>query len=350
MSKIWTDESVSEYDMLAEDAKKAEELAQEYDESPAIVEADEEQLEEISDEAAFELSQTESNTVYNARLRLEQAKLYELLINHNLFEGVDASEQAVKNVQNELKFYILKRLEILLGIREPVVRVEAAVADPQFNEVEVDFLKQLAYKGTFGRSVEEAPAPAAPKPVTPKPMALKPVTPAQKLKAMTTPKKVEVKEVVKETPKPEVKKAAVPTPPPVQTPVARKPVPQPQSKPQPQAAAPARKPAVPSAKVKNAGMGRDLTKAEAEAIAREDLKTASGKAFHEMNAKEKAKRIAEMNARNPRPRAVSAQPMPTPDQIKMKYMTQQESAKDGTTQFNNILAATLAAKKNSGDE
>ncbi|HXF28340.1 MAG TPA: hypothetical protein VN457_00695, partial [Chlamydiales bacterium] len=124
--KLWEDDdTVSDYDLIAEDAQKAEELAEEYAAKPSVVEADEEQLEEIAEESAFELNHNESNVIYNARLRLEQAKLYELLINHNLFEGVDASEQAIKNVQNELKFYIVKRLEILLGIREPVIRIES---------------------------------------------------------------------------------------------------------------------------------------------------------------------------------------------------------------------------------
>jgi hypothetical protein len=342
MAKIWDDEeTVSEYDLIAEDAQKAEELAEEYASKPSVVEADEEQLEEIAEESAFELNHNESNVIYNARLRLEQAKLYELLINHNLFEGVDASPEAIKNVQNELKFYIVKRLEILLGIREPVVRVESAVAELPFNDIEIDFLKQLAYKGTFGKSEEGEPVKLAPKA-----QAIKPVTPAQKLKAMTV-KRVEKQEPVAppapppEKPKaPEAKKQASPQPAPTKT-VA------------PQQKAPAARKPGPKPKVRESGMGRELTRAEAEEIAKADIKTSSGKPFHEMTAKEKAAKIREVNDRHKRPQATGAVPMPTPDQLKMKYLTQQESqsySKNQTNQFNTILASALAAKKNRGDD
>ncbi len=96
-------------------------------------------------------------------------------------------------------------------------------------------------------------------------------------------------------------------------------------------------------------MGRTLTEAEAIAIAKADLKTTSGKPFHLMNAKEKAAKIAEVNSRHQRPQATGAVPMPSPDQLKMKYLMQQESSghsKNQTSQFNNILASALAAKKN----
>lgn len=337
--KLWEDDDqVSEFEMIAEDAQKAEELAEEYAAKPSVVEASDEQLEEIAEESAFELNNSESNVIYNARLRLEQAKLYELLINHNLFEGVDASEQAIKNVQNELKFYIVKRLEILLGIREPVVRIESAVAESPFNDIEVDFLKQLAYKGTFGKSEQGEQVKLAPKA-----QALKPVSsPSQKLKAMTTVKKIERAEATPQpvAKPPEPKKQAAPQPP------ARRPEPPPK-------APVARKPAAPKPNIRESGMGRELTKEEAIEIAKADLKTASGKPFHEMNAKEKAAKIREVNERHKRPAATGAVPMPTPDQIKMKYLTQQESqsySKNQTNQFNTILASALAAKKNRGDD
>lgn len=338
--KLWEDDdSVSEYDLIAEDAQNAEELAEEYAAAPSTVEADSEVLEEIAEESTFELNHTESNTIYNARLRLEQAKLYEMLINHNLFEEVnDVSPEAIKNVQNELKFYIVKRLEILLGLRDPVVRTQAVSSvELPFNDVEIDFLKQLAYKGTFGKSESGETVR-----VVPKTQAIKPISsPASKLKAMTV-KKVEKKEVTpppapaaKQEPKKQVATQRPPPPPPPQkAPAARK---------------PAEKP-----KVRESGMGRNLTTEEAIAIAKEDLKTASGKPFHEMTAKEKAVKIREVNERNKRPTVVAnAVPMPTPDQLKMKYMTQQESgshSKNQTNQFNTILASALAAKKNRGDD
>ncbi len=342
MAKLWDNEdSVSEYELIAEDAEKAEELAEEYSNEPNVVEAEEEQLEEIAEESTFDLSHSESNTIFNARLRLEQAKLYEMLINHNLFEGVDdVSPQAIKNVQNELKFYVVKRLEILLGLRDAGPRSSniAATVELPFNDIEIDFLKQLAHKGTFGKSENGESVSAVAKP-----QAIRPVSsPAQKLKALQT-KKVEKQAVAAPTPAPKAQAPTQKAPPPA----AKRPAAAP-----PQKAPVAKAAAKP--KIRESGMGRTLTAAEAEEIARADLKTASAKPFHEMTAKEKAAKIREVGERNKRPATVpNAAPMPNPDQIKMKYMTQQESqsySKNQTNQFNTILASALAAKKNRGDD
>ena len=329
MANVFDDDTVSEFELIAEDAEAAEQLAADYADQPMVVEADNEALDEIAEESTFELSHNESNVIYNARLRLEQAKLYELLINHNLFEGVEASQEAIKNVQNELKFYIVKRLEILLGLREPTVKAASVIVDAQFNDVEVDFLKQLAYKGTFGTSRQVEPAKAAVKSV------INPVSkPIQKLKTFAAPKLgvpppatlPAAKQRIVEAAKKVVPKLTVPPPKPAPQ---RKPVEKPQ--------------------VGQSGMGRNLTEAEATVIAKADLKTSNGKPFHLMNAKEKASKIKEVNDRNKRPQSVGAMPMPSPDQLKMKYLMQQESSghsKNQTSQFNNILASALAAKKN----
>ena len=330
MAKIWEDDTVSEYDLISEEAQKAEELAEEYASMPTVVEAEESDLDEISEESAFELTHSESNVIYNARLRLEQAKLYEMLINHDLFEGVDASPEAIKNVQNELKFYIVKRLEILLGIREPVVRVAAAAVDLPFNDVEIDFLKQLAYKGTFGKSSEErVERPPAPRQV---------LRQVQKPNSLVKPKPAPA-EKAKEQPR-------------MQAPVAKRPEPPPAPKktptPPPQRQAPVKK-AANTAVVGSSGMGRNLTPDEAMAIAKEDLKTVSKKPFHQMTAKEKAAKILEVNEKYARPAAKNAIPMPSPGELEMKYMTQQQNrgySNNQADQFNVMLATALAAQKN----
>ena len=352
MANIWdTEEQVSEYELIADDAQQAEELAEQYASSPAIVEADEEVLEEIAEESAFELSNQESNTIYNARLRLEQAKLYEMLINHNLFEGVDVSPEAVKAVQNELKFYIVKRLEILLGLREPTAakaQVAAAIELP-FNDVEVDFLKQLAYKGTLGASVNGKPLTPVQKPV------IKPLTASSssQLKPLAVKKKA-----VEQKPEPKVEQPK---------PTAAPPKPAPQAQKAPVQAQPAKKPiqkpaAQPAVKQKKqsnpqdikTGVGeRKMTEAEAIAIAKADLATASKKPFHEMTAKEKAERIRQANERNARPKATNAMPMPSPAELEMRYMTQQQNrsySKNSTDQFNVAIATALANRKNRGDD
>ena len=79
----------------------------------------------IEDDSVIEdlLQEEEISVVDNARIRLEQGRLYEMLIKHNLFEGVDAMPQAVAKVQTEIKEFIIERLEILLGMKSEKQKV-----------------------------------------------------------------------------------------------------------------------------------------------------------------------------------------------------------------------------------
>ena len=205
MSDFWDkEESVSEYEMLADEVYEAEALADQYAAEPLVIEAEEEELEEIQENSAFELTHEESSTVYNARLRLEQARLYEMIINHDLFDGVEVDRRAVSIVQNELKHYIIKRLEILMGLRKP--QRTSSSGPKQFNPIEQDFLKQLAYKGTHGQSAQadqeeyeeeyqEPKKPAGIKPIS-KPLPIK----NSGLKNL---KKAQVKAAVQRQPEPQ---------------------------------------------------------------------------------------------------------------------------------------------------
>lgn len=105
--------------------------------------------EEQEDEPDFGASVMES-----ARIRLEQGRLYEMLIKHDLFEGVDAIPEAVAKVQKELKEYIVERLEILLGMRAETQKQQPqqVITPPQFNDVEVQALKMVAAQVTKGAS------------------------------------------------------------------------------------------------------------------------------------------------------------------------------------------------------
>jgi len=95
----------------------------------------------------------QSSVVDNARIRLEQGRLYEMLIKHDLFEGVDAMPQAINKVQSEIKEFIVERLEILLGMKaEKEKEVHHIVKESQFNEIEVQALKMIARKVTKGAS------------------------------------------------------------------------------------------------------------------------------------------------------------------------------------------------------
>jgi hypothetical protein len=108
-------------------------------------------------EIAYTLESNEEDILEEAIVRLEQARLYEMLIKHDIFEGVDGNPIALQNVQNELKSYIIDRLQILLGIKtddsaperysERTVKVELP-----FNRLEIEALKDIANKLTKGAS------------------------------------------------------------------------------------------------------------------------------------------------------------------------------------------------------
>ena len=339
MANIWDEEAVSEYELIAEDAEKAEELAEAYNSTPVVNEATDEILEEIAEQSSFSLNKKESNVIYNARLRLEQAKLYEMLINHNLFDGVDASLEAIDNVQNELKVYIVKRLEILLGLREPVVRVETTVAQLPFNNIEIDFLKQLAYKGTLGASENGIPVtPKIEKKQIVKPLVASKQSTPVKLKSLAIPKKKAG--VQKEVFEVQIHETKTP--------------PKQQVKMQPTQKATGKQ-TPPSAKIRASGMGRELSEQEAIALAKLELtNNPQTKPFHEMTAKEKANRIREVNEKHKRPATTNKMvAMPSTNELEMKYLTQQQNrsfSRNQTDQFNTILANALAVQKNKGEE
>lgn len=166
------------------------------------------------DEEALDVS-----VLTDARLRLEQGKLYELIMNNSLFDEGDADPRAVKNVQREIKRFARERMEIMLGMRqEPTKQAQAIVSSP-FNDMEVMVLKQLASAATKGASASEeanqGALPVARKPTinsistkkaaapAPKPLAQKPApAPAKKLAAGPQPiaRKVKIDNEVIEIP------------------------------------------------------------------------------------------------------------------------------------------------------
>ena len=130
-----------------------------------LIEDDEEDLSVLSD----------------ATLRLEQGRLYQMVMNHNLFQGMDADPRAIKNVQREIRKFARERMEIMLGMRqESQANTPAVIASP-FSEMEVQALKMLASKITGGKNDQPAPvlaAPPAKKELTPISGTTKPKTPA----------------------------------------------------------------------------------------------------------------------------------------------------------------------------
>ena len=102
---------------------------------------------------AYDLEEEEQDIVGEAMIRLEQARLYDMLIKHNFFDGVEANKIALENVQNELKTYIVGRLQVLLGIaQDTTLEPQSMRIEMPFNRLEIQALKDLAYKLTKGAS------------------------------------------------------------------------------------------------------------------------------------------------------------------------------------------------------
>jgi hypothetical protein len=153
-----------------------------------------------------------SEILSDARLRLEQGRLYEMVLNHDIFDGVEADAKAIKNVIREIRAYAQERMEIMLGMRQEKVEQEpntnAYEAFAQifpFNSLEVEALKAIASTATKGASRDAAPleiGPQAPpprktlnpigkyagtvkttKPPAPRPLQNKPKTPVTRTRA-----------------------------------------------------------------------------------------------------------------------------------------------------------------------
>jgi len=102
----------------------------------------------------FEDDGEDESLIDEARVRLEQGRLYEMLIKHDLFDGVDAMPNVVDNVQKEIKNFIKDRLQILVGMKQEKSTEVHIVQDSKFNDMEVQALKMIAAKVTKGASVE----------------------------------------------------------------------------------------------------------------------------------------------------------------------------------------------------
>lgn len=114
---------------------------------------DESDLEEylnIESQEDLDPEEDYADVLADARLRLEQGRLYEMIMNHDLFANLDADARAVKNVQREIKKFAKERMEIMLGMKRESATVERLEIDFPFNELEVSVLKKLAFTATKG--------------------------------------------------------------------------------------------------------------------------------------------------------------------------------------------------------
>lgn len=162
----------------AEQALAQYEAEEEYAEEASYEEVSEEYEEEDSDEI-------DESLMADARMRLEQGRLYEMLLKHSLFEGVDADPRAIKNVEKEIRKFIRERLEVLVGLKAQSTPKPQVSVSP-FTELEIDMLKQLLGR-VLKKDVADQPKAIAytppPKPepkVAPKPVQQSKPSPAVK--------------------------------------------------------------------------------------------------------------------------------------------------------------------------
>lgn len=122
-----------------------------------VKEEEEYDVDELTEQVSQDEDDEEDFTevLSDARLRLEQGKLYETIMNHNLFEGFDADPRAVKSVQKQIVRFAKEKMEFMLGMRQdPTVSTSVAVVSP-FNDLEVEVLKKLASAASKGATESE---------------------------------------------------------------------------------------------------------------------------------------------------------------------------------------------------
>jgi hypothetical protein len=251
----------------------------------------------------------------DARLRLEQGRLYEMIMNHPLFDGVDADPTAVKSVQKQIRKFAKEQMEIMLGMRRETAKIEHLEIDFPFNSVEVTVLKKLAFAASKGASensdrfvpevkktVEEVPVVTA----QPRKEGLNPIG-SQKKPAP----KPQVRQV---QPTPKAPPAKLPTQP--SRPVQRKP---------------------PTAAASKILVEEGVTQAQIDA--QYDAKPLE-KPIHEMTEDELIARNAEISNRRHRTvKNPSALPMPSFEQENLLHQTRLIESPQTTNAVSLIMAA-----------
>lgn len=133
---------------------------------------DEEAISEIQDEH-FDVYEEEEDDISvvmaDANLRLEMGRLYQMILENDIFAQTNADPRAIKNVQREIRRLVREKLEIMLGIRQDQPIQQQTIVSSPFNDMEVSALKMLASKITKG-ATEETPSYSGPQtsPLQPK--------------------------------------------------------------------------------------------------------------------------------------------------------------------------------------
>jgi len=125
--------------------------------APEPLVLDEEAVSEIQEEH-FDVYEEEEDDISvvmaDANLRLEMGRLYQMILENDIFAQTNADPRAIKNVQREIRRLVREKLEIMLGIRQDQPTQQQTIVSSPFNDMEVSALKMLASKITKGATEE----------------------------------------------------------------------------------------------------------------------------------------------------------------------------------------------------
>jgi hypothetical protein len=329
MNNFWQEDIVSEREM----AEQQEEST--YTPMVKYEDIDQKIVEDIEEKSSYDLEKKDVTVIHNARVRLAQARLYEMLIDHDIFADIQEDPQAIKNVRKELKEYIVERLEILLGLRqERVIQSQVSEIELPFNGLEIEFLKELSFKGTKGESgnIEKTTTVEVKTQESPKLLVARPA--ANQLKSLAgpkTPQTVAIKETVAptKTVKAEVKK-----------PVGR-----------------------PAKSTKGNEFYGEVNEKNAVQLAKEEIAQIAGKpfdqitptelvkikkqmvkkSFDQMNAEEQETEMKRVAEKYKKPSTSGAIPIPSIEEQTMTLLSRQSQAGGDLQLFNKMLAGKMAS-------
>jgi hypothetical protein len=302
---IWDQEqSISEYELL-DDQDNLNNFVNNITTQP-LMPVQQEIAKQIQEDSSFELEEEDVSVIHNARLRLEQAKIYEALINSDLFSNMDVSQAAIDTVSAEIKNYVMERLEILLGMKAPkpidIPGIELPIGQEEWN-----FLVQLAKKGVSGankgRPVNDSPLIVEAK----KTNQINPITP----KFGPVGKTNQINSISTKTTKPQLNNANN-----ANNRIATK------RKTNKKTTQSKKAPIDVVRKNINSSNSidkRELTQQEIDRIALEDIQNSTNKDWTQMTPEERDKRITEVNNKYTRKTSIDKAPLPQPEQLEAHY-------------------------------
>jgi hypothetical protein len=119
---------------------------------------DEIDIDDLMEKAGEEDSDDDfTEALSDASLRLEQGNLYKLVMNHALFDGLDADPRAIKSVQKQIRKFAKEQMETMLGMRQEAAAV-THVSSP-FSSLEARALKDIAFQLITAKNMKEEDYP-----------------------------------------------------------------------------------------------------------------------------------------------------------------------------------------------